>query len=196
MTAVAKVIQVLPLGTGVDGQGNFLIECKYQLSDPARQGDGSGHDARMNALTFVLPAASPGQHHGIIIDGIIADAAALTTPFNLLSVDISMPEFDGDGFLKKFDIQIVDTGFVLSINNNIDILILEPAGTIATGTVNMSTQPGDEKVIGVSSTQAITSLELVPAVGQTIINPITALAAGGFAYYLYRANNSTWYRVG
>lgn len=196
MAAIAKVIQVLPLGTGVDVYGNFLIECKYQLSDPALQGDGSGHDARLNAVTFVLPSNSPSQHHGIIVDGIIADAAAQPAPFDLIGNRVSMPKFDGDGVLKKYDVQVVTTGFSQTISSNIDILILEPAGILATGTVTMPSQPGDGQIIGIVSTQTITALTLSAAIGHFILNAITTIAIGGFAYYLYRTANSTWYRVG
>ena len=196
MAAIAKVIQVLPLGTGVDVYGNFLIECKYQLSDPALQGDGSGHDARLNAVTFVLPSNSPVQHHGIIIDGIIADAAAQPAPFDLIGNRVSMPKFDGDGVLRKYDVQVVTTGFSHTISSNIDIQILEPAGILATGTVTMPSQPGDGQVIGIVSTQTITALTLSVAVGHFILNAIATITAGGFAYYLYRTANSTWYRVG
>ena len=111
MVAFAKVIQILPLGRGVDKQGNFLVECKYQLSDPELQGDGSGHDARARAITFALPAGLPGQHHSIIVDGIIADAAAQPAPFVLTGNLISMQKFDGDGTLRNYEIQVVSTGF-------------------------------------------------------------------------------------
>ena len=196
MAAFAKVIQVLPLGRGVDKQGNFLVECKYQLADPELQGDGSGHDARSNALTFVLPAGSPGVHHDIIVDGIVADAAAQPAPFSLSHTRVSMPKFDGDGVRKRHEVQIVDTGFSQTISSNIDVLILEPAGLLAAGTVTMSPDPGDEQVIGIMSTQTITALTLLPSVGQTILNAIATIVAGGFAYYLHRSANLTWYRVG
>ena len=194
MAAIAKVIQILPLGQGVDFDGNFLVECKYQLSDPELQGT-SGYDARLNAVTFVLPANSPRQHHGIIVDGIIADAAAQPAPFTLTGNRVSMPDFDGDGVRKKYEVQVVTTGFILIVDSDVDILILEPAGVLATGTVILPPQPGDEQIIGLTSTQIITVLTLLPNSGHSISNAITTINSGGFAYYLYRESNSTWYRV-
>ena len=107
-----------------------------------------------------------------------------------------MPKFDGDGVRKKYDIQVVATGFSLIVDSNVDILLLEPVGLLASGTVTMTAQPGDEQIIGVASTQTITALTFLPAPGQVILNAITTIVAGGFAYYLYRTTNLTWYRVG
>ena len=196
MDAIAKVIQILPLGTGVDAQGNFLIECKYQLSDPSQQGDGSGRDARLNGVTVILPANSPSQHHGIIVNTIVADAASQPAPFILQPNRVSMPRFDGDGVKKRYDVQVVATGFSQIIDNNTDFLIIEPGGLIATGAVTMPNQPGDGQVIGIVSTQTITALTLSAAVGHFIRNAITTITADGFAYYMYRSANATWYRVG
>lgn len=91
-------------------------------------------------------------------------------------------------------VQVPVTGFNITIGNSSPVLTLNPAGTLATGTVVMPKVPADGMPVEVSSTQIITSFTLSPSAGQTIKNVPTALAAGiGFAYY-YNASLSTWFR--
>lgn len=84
----------------------------------------------------------------------------------------------------------------LTIGNGVQALVLEPAGVIATLTVTMAAAPKDGETVIISTTQTITALTLSPNGGQTIVNPVTALAANAFVRYLYRASSSKWYRIG
>lgn len=88
------------------------------------------------------------------------------------------------------------TGFALTIGAGVQYLILNPAGTLATGAVTMPAAPTDGFVVTISSTQVITALTLTPNSGQTINGLTTALAASIAIKYLYRSADSTWYRVG
>lgn len=74
-------------------------------------------------------------------------------------------------------------------------LILEPAGTIAVLTVNFPATPADGQLFTVSCAAIVTALTLA-ASGKTLVGALTAFAANGFAKYVYRASNSTWYRCG
>lgn len=86
---------------------------------------------------------------------------------------------------------LADTVAVL---DNVNTLILEPAGTIASATVNLpSTNLFDGKKITLACTQIITTLTFG---GGTIVNGLTAFTAGGVADYTYRAANGKWYKTG
>lgn len=88
------------------------------------------------------------------------------------------------------------TGFGITIANDIEQLVLEPAGTLATGTVTLPAAPEDGDTVGISSTQAITALTISPNAGQTVADAPTSFAIGGAVRFLYRAANTTWYRIG
>lgn len=92
--------------------------------------------------------------------------------------------------------QTPTTGFSITIGNDDCNLILEPAGTLDTGTVVMPATPTDKQVVRISSTQVITALTVNANTGQTIKGAVTTLAANGFASWIYRSTNTTWYRIG
>ena len=196
MTAVAEVFSITRLTSGVDASGKLSVECLYQILDQALQGNGSGRDARVNSIVLYLPADSRNLHRDQIIAGIIADAAAQAQPFELAAKNVSLPKYDGDGVRRKTLHYVVANGFTLGIDNNTDLVILEPDSALLTGTLTMPTMPGNEHLITACCTQVITTLAILPSSGQFIFNALTSIAAGGFAHYLYRTANSTWYRVG
>lgn len=86
-------------------------------------------------------------------------------------------------------------GFSLTIAAGIQALILDAGNTIASGTVIMPAAPVDGQMTSVSTAHPITSLTVSPNTGQSIANAPTTLAAGAGFRYLYRAANTTWYRV-
>jgi hypothetical protein len=86
------------------------------------------------------------------------------------------------------------SGFSLTIADNCGRLILDPAGTLATGTVTLAAHPKDGQLCRLASTQAITTLTLAPNTGQSVAGALTTISANGSAQYLYRAANTTWYR--
>lgn len=88
------------------------------------------------------------------------------------------------------------TGASITIGANVEYLVLEPAGTIATLTVTFPASPGDYQTVTISTTQTVTALTLSGNTGKTIANAVTTLAANGFVKYIYRPTNTKWYRVG
>lgn len=88
------------------------------------------------------------------------------------------------------------TGFTQTISNTTNVLVLEPAGTLATGTITMPASPVDNQVIRIVSTQAITSLTHNGNTGQTVKAPLTTLGANGYASWVYIQSTTTWYRIG
>lgn len=87
------------------------------------------------------------------------------------------------------------TGFTNTIANTTSYYILEPAGTLATGTLTMPASPVNEQVVTIASTQTITALTHSPNTGQTLKGALTTITVDGNASWIYRSANTTWYRV-
>ena len=85
------------------------------------------------------------------------------------------------------------TGATVAISAPNTSLLIEPAGTLASLTVNFPSSPADSDEIRFSSTQIVTALTLANG---TIVGPIVSLAVGSFAQYVYRSVNTSWYRIG
>lgn len=95
----------------------------------------------------------------------------------------------------SFQTSVPSTGGTVSLTREkVVYAIIRPAGTLATLTVNMPSNPqhGDEVVI--TSEQILTALTLGNG---TIIGAVTSLVVGGFARYIYTTEGSAkWFRVG
>ena len=87
------------------------------------------------------------------------------------------------------------TGFTNTIANTTSYYVIEPAGTLATGTLTMPASPVNEQVVTITSTQTITALTHSPNTGQTLKGALTTIAANGNASWIYRTANTAWYRV-
>ncbi len=86
----------------------------------------------------------------------------------------------GDVIASGFDFAVPLTGFTLTMQTG--TLVLNPAGTLATGTVTLPLNPPDGAVAEISSTQTITALTVNANTGDslvgTAITTVTVLAAG------------------
>lgn len=85
-------------------------------------------------------------------------------------------------------------GQTVAIDGLTDVMLIEPAGLLASLTVNMPTNIPNGKRITIASTQVVTTLTLGGA-GNTILNAITAFAAAVPVEYTFRAANSSWYKT-
>lgn len=98
---------------------------------------------------------------------------------------------DIGGFDLNYIYNAPITGFNLTLTAA--TTLLEPAGTLATGTLTFPAAPVDGALITVSSTKIITALTLAGN-GKTIAPPVpTTIAAGGVLRYIFRGTNNTWY---
>jgi uncharacterized protein DUF2793 len=88
------------------------------------------------------------------------------------------------------------TGFAIAAGNASGRLILDPAGTLASGTVTLPASPKDGQLFRLSTTQTITALTLSPATGQSVVGAPSTLGSNAFAEFTYRAANTSWYRTG
>jgi len=94
-----------------------------------------------------------------------------------------------------YSLQVPLTGFSITIANGTNRLILNPAGTLATGTITMPPNPADGQIVTISSTQTITALTLSPNTAQTISNAASTLAPGptGAIKYIYVLGSTNWF---
>jgi hypothetical protein len=84
-------------------------------------------------------------------------------------------------------------GFSLVVGPSKSGFILDPAGTLATGTITMPQNPMDGQIVGVSTTQTITALTVAPNAGQSVKALPSTLAAGTSFAAQYVQENMTWY---
>lgn len=99
-------------------------------------------------------------------------------------------------------VQVPTTGFSITIGSGppvVNKLILDPAGTLASGTITMPASPVDGQVIEITSSATITALTVSANAGQSIKNAPTTLvvsATGPQGYsFIYHTANTTWYRL-
>jgi hypothetical protein len=97
------------------------------------------------------------------------------------------------GLLQQYDYQTPTTGFSYTFAAGVNVLVMQPAGTLATGTITMPASPSDGMTITFSSTRTITALTVNANTGQSIVSAPTVLPANQVGAYVYRLSNTTWY---
>ena len=97
-----------------------------------------------------------------------------------------------NGLLQSYDYQTPTTGFSYTFAAGTQVLVLDPAGTLATGTITMPASPSDGMTITFSSSQQITALTMAGN-GASINNAVTLLPAKTSVTYVYRATGTTWW---
>jgi len=104
-------------------------------------------------------------------------------------------KLDGtNGLLQSYDYQTPTTGFTYTFtpSSTGTVLVMNPAGTLATGTITMPAAPVDGMTITFSSSQQITALTMAGN-GASINNAVTLLPAKTAVTYVYRATGTTWW---
>jgi hypothetical protein len=91
-------------------------------------------------------------------------------------------------------VQTPTTSFSITIPAATQVLVLNPAGTLAAGTITMPASPVDKQNVCVTSSQTITALTVSPNAGQSIVAAPTSMSAGGFCYH-YVLSLTTWFRL-
>jgi len=98
-----------------------------------------------------------------------------------------------NGLIQAYDYQAPTTGFSYVFAAGTQTLVMNPAGTLATGTITMPASPSDGMTITFTTTQQITALTLSGNAGQTIIGGVNTLGAEQSLSFIYRAANTTWF---
>jgi hypothetical protein len=91
--------------------------------------------------------------------------------------------------------QVPTTGFAITIPDNCSSLLLDPAGTLATGTITMPAVPVDGQIVRLSSSQTVTALTLNANAGQTIAGAVSTLTAAAPASYQYALSVTKWFPI-
>lgn len=86
------------------------------------------------------------------------------------------------------------TGATITVSDNFRTLIVDPAGTIATLTINMPANPADKQRVSICFDATVTTLTMA-ATGFTLKNALTSASASSFATWEFRAADLTWWRV-
>jgi hypothetical protein len=99
----------------------------------------------------------------------------------------------------EYSYQVPITAFTITPANGINFLYLNPAGTLATGTLNMPATPGDGQRFCLEDTQTQTAITISANTGQSLasVGPTlpTALVANTVYCWFYRSANATWYQT-
>jgi hypothetical protein len=98
-----------------------------------------------------------------------------------------------NGVLQSYDYQVLTTGFSYTFAAGTTTLVINPAGTLATGTITMPAAPADGMVITIESTQQVTAVTVSGNTGQTIVGAPVQLVPNRPLSYVYRLTNTTWY---
>jgi hypothetical protein len=99
-----------------------------------------------------------------------------------------------NGLLQSYDYQVLTTGFSYTFAAGTQVLVINPAGTLATGTITMPAAPADGMTITVESTQQVTALTM-SGNGGTVVGPAVQLIPNQPLSWVYRLANTTWYPV-
>ena len=95
--------------------------------------------------------------------------------------------------VRQQNLQSPATGFNITANQGDTDLILDPAGTLASGTVTMQLNPNDGQGIKIYTSQTITSFTIAGN-GKTVKGAPTTFAGTTSNYEgIYHAANNTWY---
>lgn len=86
------------------------------------------------------------------------------------------------------------TAFSLTFVNGQTDMILNPAGTLATGTITTEPNPADGARECILSSQTQTALTITANTGQTINNTATALVANTPVCFTFSSGTSAWDR--
>lgn len=99
-----------------------------------------------------------------------------------------------DSWSRPFRVEVPLTGFSITLDQ-CPTLVLNPAGTLATGTVLLPASPVDGQYVEIISSQTQTAITITAATGDTINNVPTALVALTGVKLGYNAADRVWYRV-
>lgn len=75
------------------------------------------------------------------------------------------------------------------------IVLLNPAGTLATLTVNLPNTPNDGDIVRIGTAQTITLLT-VGGGSNSVVGTLTTLLIGSYGAWIYNTSTTKWFRIG
>lgn len=101
--------------------------------------------------------------------------------------------------VEQYSYQVPLTGFAITPPNLTSLLYLNPAGTLATGTLTMEAVASDGQKFCLQDSQTQTAITIAANNGQTLasfgLGALTALVANTRYCWLYNASLSSWIRT-
>jgi hypothetical protein len=91
-------------------------------------------------------------------------------------------------------LQTPTTGFSIAASIGVTQLVLNPAGTLATGTVTLPTLPGDNQPFTLMTSQTVTTLTVNTADTSTINGAPTTISANTSVKFRYITSLNRWFR--
>lgn len=91
-------------------------------------------------------------------------------------------------------VQTPTTGFTIAAAAGVTQLVLNPAGTLATGTVTFPPNPGDNQPFSLMTSQTITALTANTSDGNSINGAPTTLSANTAVRWRFITSLSKWFR--
>jgi hypothetical protein len=176
------------------------------------QGVGS-NDGRTAAAFMRLHGIQNGQGDLMLYNGVCAIGSTLAGATSFLA-NPACGLFGGDviasaagSYLNPYEVHLTDNGFdagavglvnnftrtAITVSDASSSLILDPAGTLATGTITLPPTPSNGRILHISSTQTVTALTLSANSGQSNKCVHTTIAAGTSFRCIYQTSNTTWY---
>lgn len=145
----------------------------------------------VNGLSF----GTIGPVNGIDFDGTFLrfwGASNLNGYFNSGTGTLTVNKAYADGSVAFYP---QTTGFTQTLSSTVQTVVLNPAGTLATGTITMPASPANGQIVQVGTTQIITALTVSPNSGQTLTGAPTTLTPSAGFRYIYVTGISTWVRL-
>jgi hypothetical protein len=99
------------------------------------------------------------------------------------------------GGLEQYSLQVPLTAFTITIPAHTSLMMINPAGTLATGTFTMEANPSDGQRACLVSTQTQTAITISAPTGQTIggLAVPAGMTANTRICFTYIALTATWY---
>lgn len=85
-------------------------------------------------------------------------------------------------------------GSTINVAQGITHLVMDPVAAVTGLTINIPSLENDGFVLAINSTENITNLTLQTPTA-TIFHAVTALTSFHDASYIFRASNTSWYRL-
>lgn len=105
-------------------------------------------------------------------------------------------KIDGtNGVLQAYAYTVPVSGFNYTVTLGTQVVLLDPATTLASGTVTLPAAPSDGMVVTINTTQEITSFTVAANTGQSISASPTLFLQDYSVAYIYKESTTTWYTV-
>lgn len=96
---------------------------------------------------------------------------------------------------SPYQIDVVAENFSVNFPAAFKYLLLNPASGLTSGQVTLPIDAIDRDRLWIATTQNITTLTVLPATGQMLLNAPTSLSAGASISFVYVASSLTWFRL-